>query len=114
MSLRCLIACFLLSCATCAWAGQTWVDDIAALLQTPDIALLEAKLAVDARLDPGTDDAAVRRGVEAWAAIVRTRTPPNASTRERVDVLLSTLYVAGPWNGHRPFDYNLEDPFARR
>ena len=84
------------------------------LLQSPGIDLLEAKLAVDTRLAPGTDAAAARRAVDTWVGKVRARMPSDASTRTRVDLLLSTLYVAGPWNDHRPFLYDLEDPFARR
>src|SRR5688572_30083079 len=114
MSLRSLLACVLLSCATSAWAGHAWREDVAALLQAPQIDLLEAKLAVDSRLDPRTDAEGVRRGVETWVEKVRARTPPDASTHARVEFLLSTLYVAGPWNDHRPFLYDLEDPFARR
>src|SRR5688572_27922022 len=113
MFLRCLFACVFLSFATSAWATHAWVRDVAVLLQSPEIDLLEAKLAIDTRLAPDADAAAARRAVETWVGKVRARIPPDASTRARVDLLLSTLYVAGPWNDARPFLYDLEDPLAR-
>jgi len=106
----------LLTCAlfTASVEAHSWDTRVMALLRDPEVDLLDAKLAIDAQLDGATDAADVRRQVDAWVDAARARTPAPASLRTRVEHLLSTLYVAGPWNGHRPVAYDLEDPFARQ
>lgn len=73
----------------------------------------QAKIAIDRFIDPTVDTAAVERQLDALADRVQARTPPDASRRARLEVLLSTLYQPGPWNGHRPFLYDLDDPFGK-
>lgn len=75
--------------------------------------LLQAKLLIDAIIDPGTDPKAVITQVETLAAQVHGRFPANAPSRVRLDLLLSSLYEPGPWNGQRPFAYELDDPLGK-
>jgi regulator of sirC expression with transglutaminase-like and TPR domain len=75
--------------------------------------LTEAKLAVDRLIDPSIDANAVRRELERLLQTIKKRTPAGTNRRKQMRLLLSTLYEAGPWNGGRPFVYDLQDPFAR-
>jgi len=84
-------------------------------LSQPDeqIDFAEAKLLVDHLMDPSIDGPAVLRELDSLTQAVRARTSPGLSSRARMDVLLSTLYVPGPWNDHRPFTYDLKDPLGK-
>lgn len=75
--------------------------------------LLQAKLLIDAVVDPETDPEAVIRQIETLAARIHERFPANASSRVRLDLLLSSLYESGPWNGQRPFAYDLDDALGK-
>ncbi len=71
-----------------------------------------AKITIDRLIDSGVDAGSVLRELDQLTRAVASRTPPGMEPRGRMDVLLSTLYVAGPWNDHRPFAYDLDDPFG--
>lgn len=53
------------------------------------------------------------RELDKLARAITSRTPAGLSPRERMDILLSTLYTAGPWNDQHPFAYDLDDPLGR-
>ncbi len=86
-----------------------------ALLSTPEgqIDFADAKLTIDRLIDPSIDANAVLLEIERLTDAVKVRTPAGVSRRGQLDVLLSTLYEAGPWNGNRPFTYDLQDPLGR-
>lgn len=73
----------------------------------------QAKLTVDRLIDPSTDTVAVLRGLDQLTATVKQRTPAGLTKRAELDVLLDTLYKPGPWNGNKPFSYDLNDPFGK-
>ncbi len=73
----------------------------------------EAKLIVDQLIDPGTDAAAVHKELDQLTEATRSRLTTGLSHRGQMDVLLDTLYKPGPWNGNRPFSYDLNDPFGK-
>lgn len=103
----------LLCIATCA--NATDLAPLRAQFELPpgDIDYAVAKLVVDRLVDPTTGADAVRREVDAWERAVRGNIDAHASTRQVLDALLRTLYEPGPWNQHRPFAYDLTDPFGR-
>ena len=72
-----------------------------------------AKRVVDLLIDPTIDADAVHRDIAAWERAIRGNTPAHASPRQVLQALLKTLYQPGPWNQHRPFTYDLADPFGR-
>jgi hypothetical protein len=39
--------------------------------------------------------------------------PVMANSRVKVEALKKYLYVAGPWNDNRPFQYDLDDPLGQ-
>lgn len=110
--LACLLA---LPPAYASDPGLSGVLPIESILERPDgeIDLLEAKLAIDRLISPETAPAAVRLQVDALVASVKGRIPAGASNLAKLNVLLSTLYEPGPWNGGRPFQYDLDDPLGR-
>lgn len=73
----------------------------------------DAKLVVDRLIDPSTDANAVHRELDRWGQAVRANVPENPTARQVLDALLKTLYEPGPWNQHRPFTYDLDDPLGR-
>ncbi|GAB2498598.1 transglutaminase family protein [Arenimonas alkanexedens] len=78
-----------------------------------EIDLLEAKLAIDSLISPKANPASVRLQIDALVASVKARIPAGASNLGKTNVLLSTLYEPGAWNGGRPFQYDLDDPVGR-
>ena len=74
--------------------------------------MAQAKSVIDRLIDPSIDSDAVLREVDALVAATKARTPTMASKRGRTDVLLSTLYKPGAWNGNHPFSHDLSDPMG--
>lgn len=109
-------ACLLLSCAFDALAapGPAFAD-LQRQLSQPDAAVdfAAAKLTTDRLIDPTIDVDTAMRELDKLARAITSRTPAGLSPRERMDILLSTLYTAGPWNDQHPFAYDLDDPLGR-
>jgi Transglutaminase-like superfamily len=84
------------------------------LLQSPeaDIDLARAKLMIDHMIDPSIDVDQVRAQLDAMASGLRSFLPAGASRRLTMDALRHHMYKASPWNGNRPFTYDLDDPFG--
>lgn len=84
------------------------------LLKTPDdkVDFAKAKLTIDQLIDSSLDANAVSRELDQITDAVRARSPADLTDRARMDILLSTLYMPGPWNGNRPFSYDLDDPLG--
>lgn len=84
------------------------------LLETPerDIDLAKAKTTVDHLVDPSVDVAATLKQLDSMVELIRARLPQKATSQERLAALRTFLYESGPWNGQRPFHYDLDDPFG--
>lgn len=107
--------CLLLLIARAALAThEPAFADLQRLLAQPEetIDFAVAKLTIDRLIDPGTDVDAATREIDRLAKAIESRTPAGLGPRERMDILLSTLYVPGPWNDQRPFTYDLDDPLG--
>lgn len=85
------------------------------MLETPDaqIDLAKVKLTIDQMIDPRIDVAAALKQLDAMANALKSRLPSGASSSEKLDALRAFLYEPGAWNEHRPFRYDLDDPFGR-
>lgn len=81
--------------------------------QDDGIDLAKAKVAIDHLVDPSEDQAATLKAVDQWTDRVKARIPAGASTWAKVMAIYSTVYVPGPWNDNRKFDYNFDDPFGK-
>lgn len=84
------------------------------ILEQPEnqIDLARVKLTVDKMIDPSIDIEHNLNQLEAMAKQLRTMFPANANSRTKLDALRAYLHQAGPWNGYRPFQYDLDDPFG--
>ncbi|MHB8912067.1 MAG: transglutaminase family protein [Lysobacter sp.] len=91
------------------------ITALRALLKTPEakLDLAKAKLTIDRMIDPKIDVPGTHKQLDALAAKIKARFPAGASNRVKLDILLSSLYQLGPWNDHRPFRYDLDDPLGR-
>lgn len=90
------------------------------LLETPEYSIdfAQAKLAIDASIDPATDAGAIRAELDAMVATVErmlaTIPPEKAGTnREKLAALRAFLYEPGWWNDHRPFQYDFSDAYGQ-
>lgn len=99
------------------WVGSANAEETAiATLQTllsgteGTIDLAHAKVTLDHAIDPSINIDATLRDVDEWVAKVRDRFPPSASSKTKLETLISTLYESGAWNEHRPFTYDYTDP----
>jgi regulator of sirC expression with transglutaminase-like and TPR domain len=83
-----------------------------AILHKPDdqIDLARTKLAIDKMVDPSIDVEATLRQIDAMVAAIKAM--PEFGTDNLV-ALRRYVYEAGPWNGSRPFQYDLADPLGR-
>lgn len=87
---------------------------VRALLLTAeaDIDLAKAKLTIDRMIDPSIDVAGTLAQLDAMAKGIRSMLPASASNRLTLDALRFHMYQSSPWNGNRPFRYDLDDPFG--
>lgn len=88
---------------------------IQGILDMPEkqIDLAKAKLSIDRMIDPSVDVEGALKQLDAMASEIRAKLPPGASSRDKLETLRTYIYQAGPWNGNRPFSYDLRDPFGR-
>lgn len=84
------------------------------ILKRPEdkIDLGRTKLIIDRMIDPSIDVASGVRKLDAMAAGVRAMPEYGASSASRLEALRRYVYVSGTWNGHRPFEYDLDDPLG--
>jgi Transglutaminase-like superfamily len=83
-------------------------------LFTPGRDLFDVKLAVDALVDPSADTASIRAQMD---ELVATLLPMAAGVRgdhNKLKVLRKFLYESGPWNGNKPFAYDMTDRFGKK
>lgn len=91
------------------------VEAVRAVLALPDEELdyARAKLAFDRIVDPSIDEAATLAELELMAETARAMAGPSADDDAKIAALRRLIYESGPWNGHRPFSYDQEDPFGQ-
>lgn len=95
-------------------SAQSHVSALKLLTQQPEnrIDLAGAKIAIDQIIDPAINGADVLRQVEELTASIRRRFRPTSSKQEKLEILVNSLAQSGPWNGYRPFSYDLRDPMG--
>lgn len=71
---------------------------------------LQAKLALDDLISPAP--AAVSREIANLVDAVRQMAGPNPTVPYKVAAIRKVIYEGGPWNGNRPFGYDLADPYG--
>ncbi|GKT26850.1 transglutaminase family protein [Acidovorax sp. SUPP3334] len=90
-------------------------NTIQKMLEAPEasIDLSTAKLVIDRMMDPSVDVDATLEQLDEMARGIRKTLPTGASKRLVLDALRFHIYQPNEWNGRRPFQYDLEDPFGR-
>jgi regulator of sirC expression with transglutaminase-like and TPR domain len=73
----------------------------------------DAKIALDRAVAPSADYRRVLREIERLAEQARLLAGPRASEGAKIDAVRKVLTVAGPWNDHRPFSYDQDDPLGQ-
>jgi len=88
---------------------------IQSILEKPEeaIDLADAKLVIDHLIDPSIDVQGTSVELDRMAADIRRMAGINASSRQRLDALLTFLYKPGPWNVNRRFQYDFSDPMGK-
>lgn len=82
-----------------------------ALFAEPDhIDLARAKLAIDKLIDPSVDVGASLTEVDRLANEARKLAGPSAKSAQKLAAVRKVVYEPGPWNGGRPFSYDMTDP----
>jgi regulator of sirC expression with transglutaminase-like and TPR domain len=96
-------------------AGDDAVSVVRSVLNASDNELnyLEAKLAFDAVVEPGSDRAWVRAQVDRLAAAATALTKGDPRPAVRLGAVRTVLYDSGPWNDRRPFGFDMSDPDGR-
>ena len=86
------------------------------MLAVPDSKLdyLHAKLAIDRLIDPSINIAAATREVDQLTVAARNLAGATDNERIKMGVIRRVIYEAGPWNGNRPFTYDLVDPLGEK
>lgn len=83
------------------------------VLFAPGRDALDIKLAIDAMVDPSASVEEGRKAVEDLAAALVSMARDARTSHEKLQVLRRFLYVGGPWNGNRPFAYDMSDPLGQ-
>lgn len=86
-----------------------------ALIETPEnrVDLAKAKVTIDRMIDPKIVAAATLRQLDGLAAGIGARFPAGATAQAKMELLVTSLSQPGAWNDHRPFSYDLNDPFGK-
>lgn len=89
-------------------AASKVVTAVRAVLSVPDdkIDYAQAKLSLDAIIDPTLDSDATMAELDRMTGAARRLAGPSASPAAKLAALRATIYQSGPWNDHRPFDYD--------
>jgi regulator of sirC expression with transglutaminase-like and TPR domain len=84
------------------------VDAVEAVLSLPEEELdyAQAKVALDAIIDPAADIGATLDEIARLAQLARAMAGAGATAAEKVQALRALVYRSGPWNDHHPFDYD--------
>ena len=78
--------------------------------QNPDY--LRAKLAFDAIVNPSLDNASASRMVDRLTAAANELAGTNVDDARKLASVRTAIYQPGAWNDHRPFAYDMRDPWA--
>ena len=76
------------------------------------IDLAKVKLLIDHMIDPSIDIASTISQLDAMTQEIRIKLPIGASSRLTMDALRYHIYQPNRWNGNRPFQYDLDDPYG--
>lgn len=79
-----------------------------------DVDFAEAKLAIDAVVDPAIDLRSAHAQIDALTDAARAIAGPNPTSAQKIAALRNVIYEPGPWNDYRPFQYDNDDPLGQK
>lgn len=87
------------------------VDRVRAILSLPDEKLdyAGAQLALERIIDPSINVAHTLAELDRMAETARNFAGPDAGADAKLAALRKLIYESGPWNGHRPAEYDHEN-----
>jgi regulator of sirC expression with transglutaminase-like and TPR domain len=90
------------------------VELIRKLLAQPEdkIDLARFKLTIDKLVSPRVDVAKALKEIDAMVRRVKAMPEFGTTATSKAIALQRFIYTAGPWNGYRPFEYDLDDPLG--
>lgn len=113
-----LPACATIDVSSEALSGSTRdpVAAVKAVLERLDSELdyTLAKIAFDRIIDPSVDANAVLAELDRMAGVAHKLAGPDADDGAKLAALQMLIYQRGPWNDHRPFSYDQNDPLGSR
>ena len=91
------------------------VEAVKTVLDRPDHELdyARTKVAFDRLIDPEVDEGWVLGELDRLTKSARELSRPAADDAAKLDAVRRTIYESGPWNGKRPFAYDMSDPLGR-
>ena len=94
--------------------AQTFQTVLSSEVAAPfvDLSYERAKLAFDRIIDPDVDEAAVVAQIDQLAAAAE-EIAAGGSDIDKLKAVRQVIYEPGPWNDHRPFVYDQDDPYGR-
>jgi regulator of sirC expression with transglutaminase-like and TPR domain len=99
-----------------ARAAPDRADAVRAVLAEPEdrIDFAYAKLTLDKLVEPGVDVTIGRKRLDGMAAFALQLAGPHPSEFAKLNAVRRYIYESGPWNGYRPFGYDLDDPLGQK
>lgn len=90
------------------------LQPIRSLFALPEekIDLAEARLMIEKFFDPSINIAATLSEIERIVAAIKKVPRYSESTEGKLNGIAQYLYLAGEWNGNRPYHYDFDDPLG--
>lgn len=76
--------------------------------------LFDVKMAVDSLVDTTTNIGDVGARVDYMVDVVKAMAGDDAQSATLLTALRRYLYESGPWNDHKPYQYDLDDPLGTK
>lgn len=94
--------------------GLQEIERVRMLLAQPEekIDLGRFKLAIDKLVSPDIDINRASKEIDAMVGMIRAMPEFGTTPTSKAIALQRFIYTAGPWNGGRPFEYDLDDPLG--
>lgn len=77
-----------------------------------NIDIARVKINVDRLIDRSINVEQELNKIEKMVATIKTMTPRAADDATKLETIRRYIYEAGPWNNHRPFQYDHDDPYG--
>lgn len=113
---RVVILGFILSIHFTFAIAQNASTDISAIYinagQTDGSSLATMKLLLDRKIDPSIDVDVIDKELNDITTKVLAMAGGSRDDDVRLNALRAYIYQPGPWNDHRPFSYDMDDPLG--